>query len=157
MNQISQQPNLEYSSNSNSYIEPYSSSSSNSDSSLGADLLPPLSLDLSLLSSLDLLLSKPSITSTSNSKHSIRARIQAITYLELGLPHFQITAKTGVSKSQIYKLREKALAYGWDPATSTIVEIHHVDDSPRSGRPKASKEIVDLVLEIVTKNSTTRS
>jgi len=89
-------------------------------------------------------------------KHSIGARIQAITYLELSLPHFQITAKTGVSKAQIYKLREKALARGWDPATSTIVEIHHVDDSPRSRRPKASKEIVDLVLEIVTKNSTTR-
>src|SRR5450432_751960 len=111
MDQISQQPNLEYSSNSNSYIEPYSSSSSNSDSSLGADLLPPPSLDLSLLSSPDLSLSEPSTTSISNLKHSIGARIQALTYLELKLPHFQIIAKIGVSKSQIYKLREKALSH----------------------------------------------
>ena len=48
MDQISQQPDLEYSSNSNSYIEPYFNSSSNSDSSLGADLLPLPSPDLSL-------------------------------------------------------------------------------------------------------------
>src|SRR5450432_1173896 len=130
MDQISQQPNLEYSSDSNSYIEPYSSSSSNSDSSLGADLLPLPSLDLLLLSP-DLSLSEPSTTSISNSKHSIGARIQAITYLELSLPHFQITAKTGVSKSQIYRLREKVLSRRWDPKTSTIIEIYHVDDSSR--------------------------
>jgi hypothetical protein len=78
MDQISQQPDLEYSSDSNSYIEPYSSSSSNSDSSLGADLLPPLRLDLSLLSSLDLSLSEPSITSISNSKHSIELEFKLL-------------------------------------------------------------------------------
>ena len=102
---------MEYNSNSDSYLEIYSNPSSDSnfdsDSSLGADLLPPPSPS----SSLDLLLSNllSSITSTTSSKHSIGARIQSITYLELGLPVFQIIAKTGVSKAQIYKLREKAL------------------------------------------------
>ena len=37
--------------------------------------------------------------SNSNIKYSIGACIQAITLLELGLPHFQIIAKTGVGKS----------------------------------------------------------
>jgi hypothetical protein len=45
------------------------------------------------------LISEPSTTSIPNSKHTIGARIQALTYLELGLPHFQITTKTGVSKA----------------------------------------------------------
>src|SRR5450432_3224818 len=45
----------------------------------------------------------------SRPKHSIGARIQAISFLELNMPYFEITAKTRISKAQIYKLREKAL------------------------------------------------
>jgi hypothetical protein len=69
MDQINQQQasNLEYNSSSDSY------SDIESNYSLGADLLPPPSPNPSLPSD--------SITSTSNSKHTIGARIQAITYL----------------------------------------------------------------------------
>src|SRR5450432_211814 len=105
--------------------------------------------------SLDLSLSEP--LTTSNIKHTIGARIQALSYLELGLPIFQIINKTGISKTRIYAIRKEALLHGWDPNISTIIEVYHVDDSTRSGRPKISQEVIDLILETVTKNSTTRS
>src|SRR6059058_316153 len=119
-------------------------SKSNSDS--GADLEP---------SSSDLIPSEPS-SGTSTPKHSIGAQIQAVTFLELNIPHFEITSRTGISKAQIYKLRDKAISRGWDPKVSGIVEIHHVEDAPRSGRPKISQGVIDLILKTVTKNSTTR-
>jgi hypothetical protein len=55
---------------------------------------------------------EPSSIEASRPKHSIGARIQAISFLELNMPHFEIIAKTGISKAQIYKLREKALSRG---------------------------------------------
>jgi hypothetical protein len=59
------------------------------------------------------LLSKPSSwTSTPCPKHNIGTRIQAVTFLELGIPHLEITRKTGVSKAQLYKLQDKALSRG---------------------------------------------
>jgi hypothetical protein len=45
-------------------------------------------------------------------KHSIGARIQAVTFLELNIPHLEITARTGISKAQLYKLRNKAISQG---------------------------------------------
>jgi hypothetical protein len=91
---------------------------------------------------------------TSIPRHSIGARIQAITLLELGIPHWDIKAKTGVSKSQLYKLQNKAINRGWDPKRSSIVEVYHVEDTPRSRRPKVSQDVVDLILKTVTQNST---
>src|SRR5450432_2097678 len=133
---------LEYNSSDNSYSD-YDSSSS-----LGADISsPPPSPNLSLNS-------EPSISFGSFSRHSIVSCIQALTYLELGLPIFQIEAKTGIKKTQIYNIRKKALLHGWIP--DTIIETYHIDDSSRSGRPNTSKEVIDLILETVTKNSTTR-
>jgi hypothetical protein len=97
MDQITQlqASDLEYNSSDDSY------SDFDSNSSLGADLSPLPSPSLDLNSSPDLSLLEPSDSTTSlpNSKHTIGARIQAITYLELGLPHFQIIAKIGVSKA----------------------------------------------------------
>jgi len=93
---------------------------------------------------------------SSRQRHSIGARIQAITLLEIGIPHWDIKAKTGISKSQVYRLRNKAINRGWDPKISSIVEVHHVDDTPRSGRPQISQEIIDLILKTITQNSTTR-
>jgi hypothetical protein len=64
-----------------------------SDSNSGANI-EPLSLDLLPLEPL----SEPS-SGTSTPKHSIRTRIQAISFLELNIPHFEIIAKTGISKA----------------------------------------------------------
>ena len=109
---------------SDSYNDYYSDSSSDSNS----DSNP---IELALEPS-----SKASRITSSRPKHSIGARIQAITFLELNIPHFEITAKTGISKAQIYKLREKALSRGWDPKVSSIIEVFHIEDTLCSRRPK---------------------
>ena len=96
-------------------------------------------------------------TSISRPKHSIGARIQAVTFLDLGIPHLEITKRTGISKVQIYKIRDKAISRGWDPQISEVVEVFHIEDRARSGRPKTSQDLVDSVLQTVTRNSTTRS
>ena len=51
-------------------------------------------------------------TSVSRPKHSIGARIQAVTFLHLEIPHLEITRRTGISKAQIYKIRDKAISEG---------------------------------------------
>jgi hypothetical protein len=116
-----------------------------------------LEADLELPSSPDPIPSEPSSrTSIPQPKYSIGARIQAITFLELNIPYFEIISRTGISKAQIYKLRDKAISRGWDPKVSGIVEVHYIEDVPRSGRPKNSQSVIDLILKTVTKNSTTR-
>jgi len=39
---------------------------------------------------------------------------------------------------------------------SSIVEVSYIEDSLRSRRPKTPKNIINLILEIVIKNSATR-
>src|SRR5450432_4648176 len=164
MDQLDQLEASELDSNLESNSRDDSSSNIESNASFGADIIlpqsrspsPSLSPSLSLSPSPSPSLEPSSITSKTGIRHSIGARIQALTYLELGTPIFQIEAKTGIKKSQIYSLRKKALARGWNPTISTIIETYHVDDSFRSGRSKISQELIDLIIGIVTKNSTTR-
>src|SRR5450432_2774602 len=151
MDQLDQLEASELDSNLESNSRDDSSSNIESNASFGADIIPPQSRSPSPS------LEPSSITSKTGIRHSIGARIQALTCLELGTPIFQIEAKTSIKKSQIYSLRKKALARGWNPTISTIIETYHVDDSFRSRRSKISQELIDLIIGIVTKNSTTRS
>ena len=95
-----------------------------------------------------------SIAPKKKGHNSIGARIQALTKFEDGVPHEKITAQTGVSKSGCYKLRSKAISRRWDPLG--ILETWHVDDAPHPGRPKTSTATALFIIEIMTKNSTTR-
>jgi hypothetical protein len=94
----------------------------------------------------------PPNTSTPRPRHSIGARIQAVTFLDLKIPQPEITTRTGISKSQIYALRTKAINHGW---VSGIVEISHVEDAPCAGQPKTSQAVIDSILKTVIQNSTT--
>jgi hypothetical protein len=81
--------------------EPPESSSQLLTSKLPPSKPPPSELPPSKLSPSEPLPSEPpsSGTSTLYERHSIGARIQAITFLELGIPHWEIKAKTKISKS----------------------------------------------------------
>src|SRR5450432_1158863 len=147
MDQLDHLEASELDSNLESNSRDVSSSNIESNASFGADIIPPQIRSPSPSPSLE----PSSITSKTGIRHSIGARIQALTYLELGTPIFQIEAKTGIKKSQIYSLRKKALARGWNPTISTIIETYHVDDSFRSRRSKISQELIDLIIGIVTK------
>src|SRR5450432_3134807 len=149
MDQLDQLEASELDSNLESNSRDDSSSNIESNASFAADIIPLQSRSPS--PSLSPSLEPSSITSQTGIRHSIGARIQALTYLELGTPIFQIEAKTSIKKSQIYSLRKKALAHGWNPTISTIIETYHVDDSFRSRRSKISQELIDLIIGIVTK------
>jgi hypothetical protein len=88
--------------------------------------------------------------------NTVGARMLALSLFDaVIIPDFvAITSKTSVSKSSIYKLRSKAISRGWMPGT--IVEPEHVDNAPRSGRPKTSTATSLLIINTMTKNSITR-
>jgi hypothetical protein len=71
-----------------------------------------------------------------------------------GDPVWKIIEDTGVKRSSIYDLRSKAVSLGWMPGTP--VELKHVDDLLRSGRPRVSTYITAAILTVLTRNSTTR-
>ena len=90
-------------------------------------------------------------------KHQIGPRIQALTMLQIGIPIYQITALTNLSKSTIHRHHNKAIIRGYNPKVSMLIHVSYVEDAKRSGRPKTSQAVIDLVLATVTKNSTTQS
>jgi hypothetical protein len=77
-----------------------------------------------------------------------------LTQFELQVPYEKITAQTGISRSSLYKLRSKAILYRYDPLR--ILETWYVDNTLCPGRPKISTALVLFIIEIITKNSTTR-
>jgi transposase len=97
-----------------------------------------------------------STTSRASRSNTIGTRIRALTLYDDNVHHEVITAKTGVTKSSVWKLRSKVISRGWMPGQNSIVEPHHVDDAPRSGRPKTSTVVAELIIKTMTKNSTTR-
>jgi hypothetical protein len=64
-----------------------------------------------------------------------------------------------MSKSAIYKVQEKAISRRWSPdlIDKQVVELHHIDDAPRFGRPRTSTATAKFILKTMLKNSTTRS
>ena len=94
---------------------------------------------------------------TRQAQNDIGTRIQALTLLENKFPIAQITEITGVSKSQVYSYRRTAIQRGYNPQVDKRLLISYVEDAPRSGRPvKATEEVKKQLVEVVTKNSTTR-
>jgi len=92
--------------------------------------------------------------SKQRSKFSIGARIQALfMYCETGYEQ-AIFDRTGISQSSCSKLWRKARSRGWKE--NAPIEPSHVEDAPRSGRPCLPLEVTQLVIQVVTKNSTTR-
>ncbi len=87
-------------------------------------------------------------------QHSVGARIMAIALHDAGISYETIEAKTHVKKRTVYNLVDKARDRGWRPGQ--IVQVEHVDDKVRKGRPGLTESTKDKIIAIVTKNSTTR-
>jgi transposase len=133
-------------------------------SDLGPSDLGPSNLDPSDLGPSDSGASKegstrpPSKSIPGSHYHSIGTRMLALTRKRDGVPIHFITQELGMSKSALYKVQEKAISRGWspDPINKQVVEPHHVDDTPRSGRPRTSTTTAEFILKTMLKNSTTR-
>ena len=96
-------------------------------------------------------------TATRQSRHDVGTRLQALCLFENKVPVPQIKEITGIATSQIYVIRKTAITRGYDPAVSKKLLLSYVEDAPRSRRPpKVTEDIKKQVVEVVTKNSTTR-
>jgi hypothetical protein len=127
-----------------------------SDWESGPDITPPPDPDAPNATPPSESTSEPTQPSISRPRHSIGSRVQALSLLEYGVPHHHITTLTEISKTRIYALRDLAIKRGYDPKVSKVIHEYYVTDSPRTGRPKTSQVVIDLILATVTKNSTTR-
>ena len=78
--------------------------------------------------------------------------------MESNVPHHFITALTKISTSQLYKIRAKALKRGYNPVISKLLLDSYIADEHKPGRPSVlTLDIVQMIEDIVTKNSTIRS
>jgi hypothetical protein len=105
----------------------------------------------------------PTVTSTAftmpkttRKEHSTGARIKAIYMLEEKQSADKIKEATGVTRTRAYALAAVARERGWRENENMPLEVHHVLNQPRSGRPAISPDAIKCVLKVVLQNSTTR-
>ena len=93
------------------------------------------------------------MTETRGIAHDTGARLQALTLVEAGFSPARVKEITGVHKSNLYRLRQKARERGYDPAISTVLKVEYVVDGPRPGRPaKVTAEVEQKILaELLTR------
>jgi len=127
------------------YNLPSDSDDSDDDSATPALALPiPASLTAFVLSTLG------------PKEHSTGARIKAIYMLEDKKSLGQIREATGVPKTALYRLAAIARERGWQENKNMPLEVFHVLNAPRSGRPAISPDAIKCVLRVVLQNATTR-
>jgi hypothetical protein len=93
---------------------------------------------------------------TTRKEHSTGARIKAIYMLEEKKSAGKILEATGVSRTRAYALAAVARERGWREHENMPLEVTHVLNQPRSGRPAVSPDTIKCVLKVVFQNSITR-
>src|SRR5271170_3764838 len=76
-------------------------------------------------------------------------RAQALTLKLVGFSNAEIEKITGIQPQTVSAIHRKAIARGLNPEESKKILDHHVEDAPRSGRPK--KQTEEIVTEILSK------
>ncbi len=83
-------------------------------------------------------------------------KVQAVTLLSVGVSSKEVSAVTGISTSQINRLRAKAVSRGWNPGSA--LRLEHVVDASRSGRPpKVTAETDAQLAGIIRKDKLGRA
>jgi hypothetical protein len=78
--------------------------------------------------------------------------------MESNIPYYFITALTKISTSQLYKIRVKTLKRGYNPVISKFLLDSYIADKCKPGRPSVlTLNIIQMIEDIITKNSITRS
>ena len=68
----------------------------------------------------------------------------------------QIREATGVPKTALYRLVAVARECRWVENKNMPLEVSHILNTPRSGRPIISSKAIKCILKVVLQNSTTR-
>ena len=76
-------------------------------------------------------------------------RAQALTLKLVGFSNAEIEKITGIQLQTVSAIHRKAIAGGLNPEESKKILDHHVEDAPRSGRPK--KQTEEIVTKILSK------
>ncbi len=71
---------------------------------------------------------------------SIAQRAQAFALYEVGLSLERIRAWTGLGRSTIFDIRNRAVQRGYDRITNHVFQDIYFREAPRQGRPKAMDE-----------------
>src|SRR5271154_3112584 len=64
-------------------------------------------------------------------------RAQALTLKLVGFSNAEIEKITGIQPRTVSAIHRKAIARGLNPEESKKILDHHVEDAPRSGRPRS--------------------
>jgi translation initiation factor 2B subunit (eIF-2B alpha/beta/delta family) len=89
-------------------------------------------------------------------EYSTGTRIKAIYILEDKKSLGQIREATGVCKTALYRLAAVAREYRWVENKNMPLEVSHILNILRSGRPAISSEAIKYILKVVLQNSTIR-
>jgi hypothetical protein len=108
------------------------------DSDDGADIRPPGSPSPSPPPSISSKVPSTAPSTGSRPRISLGNKMQAVTFYAMDLLPHQILALMGVGTSSTNRLYHQAKSSGFDPAISKICQPHHVEEAPRTGRPKTS-------------------
>lgn len=88
-----------------------------------------------------------------NKHHDLGERVQALTMIALGYSIATIVAFLTFSKSQLYKIRAKAIARGYNPIASSVILLEFVTDAPRIERPtKIAPRLESQVIAAITRD-----
>ena len=70
-------------------------------------------------------------------------KIQALSYISIGLKVPQVSFITKISESQLYKLKKKAIEWGWEGIQIFPILFSYVQDALRPGRlTKCTPEVL---------------
>jgi hypothetical protein len=89
--------------------------------------------------------------------HDPRARLQALSLWEYGVSPVLVANLTKISEQHIRKIKRKAIKRGYNPDVCKIILLRYVEDDLRTGRPAIVQTVKDLIIKILTRNSSTRS
>ena len=91
-------------------------------------------------------------------RQDVGVRIQALVYLNQGMPVNEISRLLKTSRASIYRWRSIATERGFDPNKNKGIQLEYLVDAPRSGRPpKVTKQIERQIVKAITKTKTSRS
>ena len=89
--------------------------------------------------------------------HDIATRAQALTLKVIKCPDAENTKITGLPRSTINSIYRTARARGYNPDACQTLFNSYIEDAPKPGPPcKATLEVEDAIIAVLSKNSTTR-
>lgn len=84
--------------------------------------------------------------------------MQALTIIESNIPYYLITAFTKIKTFKLYKIKDKAIRRGYNPKISKLLLDNYIANKRKpSCLLILTLNIVQMIKDIVTKNSTTKS